>query len=84
MIDWRNLPSLEPERSLFRASDGSFHSVPSENLWMACEIDPDLVVLGRSPERLTQADREMLRDMGISWDDPMLEEYVLALLPVLR
>jgi hypothetical protein len=51
---------------------------------MACEIDPDLVVLGRSPERLTQADREMLRDMGISWDDPMLEEYVLALLPVLR
>jgi len=38
-------------------------------------------VLSRSPERLTEADREMLRQMGIAWNDPMLEEYVLTLLP---
>jgi hypothetical protein len=29
---------------------------------------------------LTDYDREMLRQMGIAWNDQMLEQYVLALL----
>jgi len=99
--NWQNV-ELGPGRTLFMASDFSLHSVPSEFLWQAREIDPDLIVLADSPEgwrefvreqneidqqwanrnAVTTTDQAMLKEMGIAaWDEPSLEELVLAILP---
>lgn len=95
--NWQNV-ELGPGRTLFMASDFSLHSVPSEFLWQAREIDPDLVVLADSPEgwqefvrEQTEAERQwnlrqaftttdwrMLREMGIAWDEPSLEDSIDA------
>lgn len=52
---------------------------------MACDVDPRLIVLADSPEKwdefvqsqrdieqsgLTLADRQMLADLGVAWDNP--------------
>lgn len=37
-------------RTIFLASDNTLHSVPSQYLWQAYDIDPSLAVLADSPE----------------------------------
>jgi hypothetical protein len=100
MFNWAAYPPLETGRTLFVASDSSLHSVPSDVLWMAYNVDPDLIVLADSPEgwqefvkeqieiehqwslrqERTVADRRMLAEMGIAWNDPSLEDFVCKIL----
>lgn len=87
-LSWQGI-QLRPGRIMFLASDHRLHSVPSESIWQAREIDPDLIVLADSPESwqaflteqseiertwnlrntLTVADRQMLREVGVEWND---------------
>jgi hypothetical protein len=82
-------------RGMFLASDHSLHSVPLEFLGMALAVDADLVVLARSPGEwkafvqaqrdiehnvLTVADRRMLAEMGVSWNEPFLEDSTCNIL----
>jgi len=60
MINWAAYPPLEPGRVLFMASDRSLHSVPSELLWQAYDVDPDLTVLADSPEGWRKFVREQI------------------------
>jgi hypothetical protein len=60
MFNWAEYPPLEPGRAIFLASDHSLHSVPSELLWQALEIDPDLTVLADSPEGWQEFVREQI------------------------
>jgi hypothetical protein len=75
MTDWANLPPLEPGRALFQASDNSLHSVPSEFLWQAREIDAGLIVLARSPEEWQAFVKEQL---GIDQQWNLRQESTVA------
>jgi hypothetical protein len=69
MIDCEQIRVPEPGRTLFLASDSSLYSVPTDALWMAYEIDPDLLVLVQSSDPLTEGDCRMLAEMGIgAWN----------------
>ena len=76
----RRLNQLGSGRTLFLASDDTLHSVPSDVLWMACEIDPNLVVLRRNPDPLTDNDRRMLSAMGITWDEELSLEALMCVI----
>jgi hypothetical protein len=79
-LNWQAI-KLGSGRTMFLASDQRLHSVPSEFLWQARKIDPNLIVLADSPEgwrefvretiemAITAADRTMLADMGIRWEE---------------
>jgi hypothetical protein len=55
--NWQNV-QLGLGRTIFCASDDTLHSVPSEFLYQAREIDPDLIVLADSPHGWQEFVRE--------------------------
>lgn len=65
MTDWQEI-KLGSGCTMFLASDQTLHSVPSDVLWMAYDIDPALIVLADSPEGWREFVRETI-EMAMWW-----------------
>lgn len=66
----------------FKSSDGHFHSIPEEYLFMAFDVDPNLTILRRvidcdaghinaqwtDRHRFTEYDRQWLKKLKIRWE----------------